>query len=185
MSPTSAVSATTDTGATRSATALPSDTLPTTRAGGTLPTANTSDTDSTASGDDIVAALANDSRFSTLATALVTAGLNDTLREAGPFTLFAPTNEAFAALPADRMQTLLSDPGALSQLLQYHVASGTIRANDLSTMKSIPTLSRKSITVNKTGSNMLLNGQAQVTTNDIEVGNGVIHQIDTVLMPTS
>lgn len=153
------------------ATSVASDTTATSAAGGiTNPSIS-----------DIAAILADDTRFSTLAAAITTAGLADTLAQAGPYTLFAPTNEAFAALPADQLQTLLADPNALAELLQYHVASGSIRSSDLGALNTIPTLSGKSISLSQSGTSVMLDGRAQVTTADIETANGVIHQIDTVL----
>lgn len=125
---------------------------------------------------------AGDSRFSTLVTALKAADLVDTLNGAGSFTVFAPTNAAFAKLPADTLNAVLADKALLTKILLYHVASGKALASDIVKLNSIDTLNGKlSVTVNDNG--VFLNGNVKVIITDIQATNGVIHVIDTVLIP--
>ena len=128
--------------------------------------------------------------FTTLATALTAAGLVETLKGAGPFTVFAPTDEAFAALPTGALDTLLADPsGALKSVLTYHVVPGKVMAADVITLngQKVKTVNGAEITVNVDGSMVSLTdakgNTVNVTMTDIEASNGVIHVIDAVLMP--
>ncbi len=125
----------------------------------------------------IVEIAAGNPAFSTLVGALQTAQLVDDLSADGPFTVFAPTNDAFAKLS--------SVPGgeALKQVLLYHVASGRFLANDLLKAGEVTTLQGQKISVKKVGNDVILNGVVRVTTADIQAKNGVIHVIDTVLIP--
>jgi uncharacterized surface protein with fasciclin (FAS1) repeats len=120
--------------------------------------------------------------FSTLVTAIQAAGLADELKGAGPFTVFAPTDEAFAALPADTLDSLLADPDALAEILLYHVVSGETLAADISDDQEVATLQGDSITFAIDGDTVTVN-DATITATDIAASNGVIHVIDTVLMP--
>jgi len=125
---------------------------------------------------------AGDARFSTLVTALKAAGLVDTLNGTGPFTVFAPTNAAFAKLPADTLKAVLADKALLTKILLYHVAKGKALAADVVKLNSIDTLNGKlSVTVNKDG--VFLNGNVKIIITDIQATNGVIHVIDSVLIP--
>jgi len=123
-----------------------------------------------------------DPEFSTLATALDAASLSDALAGAGPFTLFAPTNAAFAALPAGALESLLADPEQLTQVLLYHVIDGQaltaadIAEGELTTMQGAP------LAVNALGDAMTV-GDAAIATADLVVANGIIHVIDKVLVP--
>merc|ERR1712127_963107 len=122
--------------------------------------------------------------LSTLVTALKAGGLVATLSGAGPFTVFAPTNEAFAALPAALLKHLL-DPANKAQLvdvLTYHVASGSVHAADLKNDEKIKTVEGKDVEARIVGSKVFIN-QAQVTTADIDASNGVVHIINSVLIP--
>ena len=123
----------------------------------------------------------------TVVTLIQKAGLVDTLKGPGPFTVFAPTNEAFGMVPKATMD-MLSQPenkDKLQALLKYHVIAGQgLSAADFSTMTSPPTAEGKSIAVVKDGGTITLNGKAKVVKKDIICGNGVIHWIDHVLMPT-
>ena len=122
--------------------------------------------------------------FKTLAAALTAAGLIDTLKSAGPFTVFAPSDDAFAKLPAGTVEGLLKDIPALTSILTYHVVSGKVLAADVMTMdgKSAKTVNGADIKISiKDG--VHLNGTAKVTATDIQCTNGVIHVIDTVIMP--
>jgi uncharacterized surface protein with fasciclin (FAS1) repeats len=125
---------------------------------------------------------AADPRFSTLVTALQAAGLVDTLNSAGSFTVFAPTNAAFAKLPAGTLEAVLADKDLLTAILLYHVSGGKALASDVVGLKSIDMLNGKvSVTVNDQG--VFLNGNVKVIITDIQATNGVIHVIDTVLIP--
>jgi hypothetical protein len=106
------------------------------------------------------------------------------LSGAGPFTVFAPTDAAFAALPAGTVEALLADPtGDLAQILLYHVASGSVMSTDLSDGQIVTTLQGQTVTITITGGNVFVN-DAQVIVADIEAENGVVHVIDAVLLPT-
>lgn len=120
--------------------------------------------------------------FSTLVTAIQAAGLEETLSGEGPFTVFAPTDEAFAALPAGTLDSLLEDKEALTKVLTYHVASGEYMAADVVEMSSITTIEGSTLPVNTTDGGVKV-GDANVTATDINTSNGVIHVIDKVLIP--
>jgi len=122
--------------------------------------------------------------LSTLVTALKAADLVDTLSGIGPFTVFAPTNEAFAALPAGVLANLLKpeNKAQLVDILTYHVAPGDVHAKDLHDMEMITTVEGKSVTARVLGSNIFINS-AKVTAADNDASNGVVHIIDEVLMP--
>ena len=119
--------------------------------------------------------------FSTLVTAVTAAGLVDTLSGAGPFTVFAPTNEAFAKIPTTTLAAVLADKAKLTSILTYHVVAGKVMAKDVATMTEATTVQGKKVTIDAKHGVMVNN--AKVTTADIECSNGVIHVIDTVLMP--
>jgi uncharacterized surface protein with fasciclin (FAS1) repeats len=123
-----------------------------------------------------------DKRFSTLVTALKAANLVDTLKGSGPFTVFAPTDEAFSKLPPGTVEKLLKDTPTLKQILLYHVVSGKAMAKDAAQMNSADTVSGKAIKIQKKDGQVMIN-DAKVVTTDIEADNGVIHIIDHVLMP--
>ncbi|MDX1613024.1 MAG: fasciclin domain-containing protein [Candidatus Promineifilaceae bacterium] len=129
---------------------------------------------------------ANDEQFSTLVTALDAAGLVETLSGEGAFTVFAPTNDAFAALPEGMLDSLLADPdGALTDVLLYHVVDGAVPAETVVTLDSADTLLGEPVTIEVTDAGVVLNGEVTVTTTDIEASNGIIHIIDGVLVPPS
>ena len=123
--------------------------------------------------------------FSTLVAALKAAGLVDTLSGTGPFTVFAPTNAAFAKIPKADLDKLLADKAALTKVLTYHVVAGKVMAKDVLTMngKGAKTVQGQEVMIGVAGSNVTLNGSSKVTAVDIEAKNGVIHVIDTVIMP--
>jgi uncharacterized surface protein with fasciclin (FAS1) repeats len=144
-----------------------------------------------AAGDDIVDTAVAAGDFTTLATALEAAGLVETLKGDGPFTVFAPTDDAFAALPEGTVDTLLEDPqGDLTDILTYHVVDGQVMAADVVGLdgQEVETLQGASFTVNVDGDTVTLTDAAgntvNVTQTDVEASNGVIHVIDGVLMPT-
>lgn len=121
--------------------------------------------------------------FNTLLTAVQAAGLVDELTGEGPFTVFAPTDEAFAALPAGTLDTLLADPeGALRDILLYHVVAGKVMSTDLSDGMTAETLQGAPITISIADGAVKVN-EANVVTADVEASNGVIHVIDAVILP--
>jgi uncharacterized surface protein with fasciclin (FAS1) repeats len=121
--------------------------------------------------------------FKTLATALTAAGLIETLKGAGPFTVLAPTDEAFAKFPATALADLLADKAKLTAVLTYHVVAGLVPASSVVTLEEAPSLEGSPITIAVADGVVTLNGTSKVTTTDIEASNGLIHVIDTVLMP--
>ena len=122
--------------------------------------------------------------FETLVAAIKAAGLVDTLKGDGPFTVFAPTDEAFAALPEGTVETLLQPENReqLVGILTYHVVSGDVRAEQVVTMDSAPTVQGASVSIDAADGAVRIN-DATVIQADIAASNGVIHVIDTVLMP--
>jgi uncharacterized surface protein with fasciclin (FAS1) repeats len=122
--------------------------------------------------------------FKTLAAAVTAAGLVPTLKGTGPFTVFAPTDDAFAKLPAGTVEALLADLPKLTAILTYHVVSGKVMAADVMTMdgKSATTVNGAMVSIS-TDDGVHLNGLSKVVTTDIECTNGVIHVVDSVLMP--
>lgn len=133
---------------------------------------------------DIVDTAIAAGNFTTLAAALNAAGLVETLKGEGPFTVFAPTDAAFAALPAGTVETLLKDPkGDLTQILLYHVISGKVMAADVTNGLEAATVQGGKVTF-KVDSNGVMINDAKIVTTDIVASNGVIHVIDKVIMPT-
>lgn len=122
--------------------------------------------------------------FKTLAAAVTAAGLVSTLKGTGPFTVFAPSDEAFAKLPAGTVEALLADLPQLTAILTYHVVAGKVMAADVMTMdgKSAATVNGAMVSIS-TDDGVHLNGLTKVVTTDIECTNGVIHVIDSVLLP--
>ena len=131
--------------------------------------------------DDIVDVAAGAGSFTTLVAAVEAAGLVETLRGEGPFTVFAPTDEAFAALPEGTVEGLLEDTEALTAILTYHVLPGAVMSTDLSDGMTAETVNGQSVTIG-VGDTVTVDG-ATVTTADIEASNGVIHVIDAVILP--
>ncbi len=129
---------------------------------------------------DIVDLAVGAGQFKTLAKALNAAGLVDTLKGPGPFTVFAPTDEAFAKIPADKLNALLADKAALTKVLTYHVVPGKVMAADVKP-GAVKTVQGAPLTISTTGGVMV--DKAKVTKTDIVGSNGVIHVIDSVLMP--
>jgi uncharacterized surface protein with fasciclin (FAS1) repeats len=131
--------------------------------------------------DDIVDVAVGAGSFNTLVAAVQAAGLEDTLRGPGPFTVFAPTDEAFAALPEGTVEALLADIPSLTAILTYHVVSGAVMSGDLSDGMTAATVNGADITIGTTGG-VTVNG-ANVVAADIAASNGVIHVIDAVILP--
>ena len=125
--------------------------------------------------------------FNTLLAAVKAAGLESTLRGAGPYTVFAPTDAAFAKLPSFLLTKLTSAPykKELGLILEYHVLAGAVKASDvLGKKQSVPSLEGGKLSVDGSGGKVVINGGATVTTPDVGATNGVIHVIDGVLLPT-
>lgn len=129
---------------------------------------------------DIIETAVAAGSFKTLATALSAAGLVDTLKGKGPFTVFAPTDEAFAKIPKSDLDALLKDKAKLTSILTYHVVAGKLMAADIKAGK-IKTIQGSEVTVSTSMGVSIDN--AKVIKTDIVADNGVIHVIDTVLMP--
>lgn len=132
---------------------------------------------------DVIEKAMRTKNLSTLVTAIQAAGLVETLKGQGPFTVFAPTNEAFAKIPKETLDNLLKDKAKLTAILTYHVISGEVLSKDI-TDGNVKTLEGQDLTIKKMGSKVMVN-DAQVVNADIKASNGVIHEINTVLMPPS
>jgi uncharacterized surface protein with fasciclin (FAS1) repeats len=147
------------------------------------PAASPSPSPSMAANDIVDTAVAAGD-FTTLVTAVKAATLVETLKEAGPYTVFAPTDAAFDAVPKLTLAALLADPNvALKDVLTYHVVSGKFMASDLSDGQVLTTVNGAPLTVTIKSDGTVMVGDATVTTADIETSNGVIHVIDSVLIP--
>lgn len=130
---------------------------------------------------NIVQTAIDSEMFNTLVEAVKVAGLTETLGGDGPFTVFAPTDEAFAKLPIGTVEGLLKDKDALTKILTYHVVSGKVMAKDVMGMSSAKTLQGEDVAIDSQNGVMI--NDAKVEKADIECSNGVIHVIDKVLMP--
>lgn len=131
---------------------------------------------------DIVDTAVEAGNFKTLAAALEAAGLIETLKGSGPFTVFAPTDEAFAKLPAGTVEALLKDKQKLTQILLYHVVPGNVQAKDVVKLESAKTAQGSSVRISVTGGKVMIDN-ANVVKTDIVATNGVIHVIDSVIIP--
>lgn len=136
---------------------------------------------SEASADIIETAKAAGS-FNTLAQAIEAAGLTETLKGEGPFTVFAPTDEAFAKLPQGTLESLLQDKEKLATILKYHVVPGEVSSSQAMKISEAETAAEKSLPISKANGKLMV-GNATVTKADLPASNGVIHVIDTVLLP--
>jgi uncharacterized surface protein with fasciclin (FAS1) repeats len=134
---------------------------------------------------DIVDTAVAAGSFNTLVAAIKAAGLVGTLKGLGPFTVFAPTDAAFAKLPAGTLETLLlpQSKDKLTAILTYHVVAGKMMAAHVAGMQAADTVNGQKLSIGIQGGAVMLNGQAKVTKTDIVCSNGVIHVIDTVLLP--
>ncbi len=132
---------------------------------------------------DLIDTALKDGHFTTLAKALTEAGLVDTLKGPGPFTVFAPTDDAFAKLPKGALDALLKDKEKLTGVLTYHVIAGKVMSADIAKLTSAKTVQGSELKIKADDKGVTLDGKAKVTAKDIEAGNGVIHVIDSVLMP--
>ena len=130
---------------------------------------------------DIVDTAKSAGTFNTLVTAVQAAGLTDTLKGPGPFTVFAPTDAAFAKIPKAKLDALLKDKAALTKVLTYHVVPGTVKAADVKP-GDVKTVEGSAFKVKVAGGKVMVD-KATVAKTDIVADNGVIHVIDTVIMP--
>ncbi|CAN5762664.1 fasciclin domain-containing protein [soil metagenome] len=133
---------------------------------------------------DIVEVATEAGTFTTLLAAAEAAGLVDVLRSEGPFTVFAPTDEAFAKLPEGTVESLLANPDALRAILLYHVVPGKVMAAQVVGMSEATTAQGASVSISTYGESVRIN-DATVVAADIEASNGVIHVIDTLILPPS
>lgn len=135
---------------------------------------------------DIVDTAVESGKFTTLVKLVQAAGLVDTLKSAGPFTVFAPTDAAFKKLPKKLVNKLMHDPELLKKVLLYHVVSGAVSSADARKLagQSVATANGANVHINVHGSYLLIN-KSRVIIADVRAANGVIHAIDTVLMPPS
>ncbi|MFZ4793043.1 MAG: fasciclin domain-containing protein [Blastocatellia bacterium] len=131
---------------------------------------------------DIVDTAVGAGSFNTLVTAVKAAGLVETLKSAGPFTVFAPTDEAFAKVPKATLDALLADKEALKKVLLYHVVAGNVMAKDVVGLKEAKTVQGSSAKVTVKGGKVMIDN-ANVVKTDILCTNGVIHVIDSVILP--
>jgi uncharacterized surface protein with fasciclin (FAS1) repeats len=131
---------------------------------------------------DIVDTAVSAGSFNTLVKAVQAAGLVETLKGEGPFTVFAPTDDAFAKLPAGTLESLLNDKTKLTAILTYHVVPGKVMAADVMNLKSAKTVQGQEVRISANGSGVMID-DAKVIKADIETSNGVIHVIDSVILP--
>ena len=135
--------------------------------------------------DPAATAASNNPALSTLVSAVKAAGLVDTLNGPGPFTIFAPTDDAFAKMPQSTLSSLMADPtGQLTSILTYHVISGkSLDAAQLAADGTETTVNGAPLTITRSGDTIQINGQASVVCGNVKVGNGTVQIIDSVLMP--
>jgi uncharacterized surface protein with fasciclin (FAS1) repeats len=140
---------------------------------------------SSTGGKTITQVAASSPQFSTLASLVKKAGLAGALAKPGPYTVFAPTNAAFAKLPKSTLAAVGSDPALLAKVLTYHVVKGKVPAATVVTLngKSAKTLSGQRVRISVRGGKVFLNGSTRVTKTDVMASNGVIHVVDRVLIP--
>lgn len=173
-------------------TAEPEATSPAPMTETTAPEETVSPTETAAAEADIVETAEQAGNFTTLTAAIQAAELEDDLKGPGPFTVFAPTDEAFAALPEGTVDTLLQDPtGQLAEILKYHVVPGEVMAAQVVELdgQKVATLQGAELTVEVEGDKVALvdaaGNKVNVTATDVQASNGVIHVIDGVLLPTA
>ena len=145
-------------------------------------TNQTSSTTTKNGSDTIVGVASANPDFSTLVTAVTKAGLVETLNGAGPYTVFAPTNAAFAKIPADQLGAILADTAQLKKILTYHVVPGKVMAADLQPEQMVKTVEGQDVDIKVANSTATING-CNIVTTDVAASNGVIHVIDCVLIP--
>ncbi|MFC6618916.1 fasciclin domain-containing protein [Deinococcus radiophilus] len=133
-------------------------------------------------GNSIAAIVANDPNFSTLLSAVQAAGLTQELASGGPYTVFAPTNAAFAKVPQAQLNALLNDREQLRAVLLYHVVPGKVTSGQVVNLDSATTANGADLDIMTNGGKVMIN-DATVTKADVQASNGVVHVIDTVLLP--
>ena len=133
---------------------------------------------------DIVGVASSAGTFNTLLAAAKAAGLVETLQSDGPFTVFAPTDEAFAKLPEGMVDNLLANPDKLKQVLLYHVVAGKVTASEVSGLSSATTVQGSDIAISVKGDTVMID-DAKVIKADVMASNGVVHVIDTVIVPSA
>jgi uncharacterized surface protein with fasciclin (FAS1) repeats len=133
---------------------------------------------------DLVTTAVNAGQFTTLASLLQAAGLVDTLKTGGPYTVLAPTDAAFAKVPKATLDALAADPAKLKAVLLYHVVSGSVPSSEVVKLTSAKTLNGANVSIKVQNGAVLIN-DAKVVTPDVMASNGVIHVIDTVLLPSA
>lgn len=138
--------------------------------------------DKTNNKKNIVEVAVEAGNFTTLAAALQATGLDAELQKEGPFTVFAPTDEAFAKLPEGTVENLLKDTETLKSILLYHVVAGKVMSTDVVTLTEASTVSGDMLKIKTDDNGVMING-SKVIAVDVEASNGVIHVIDTVLIP--
>jgi uncharacterized surface protein with fasciclin (FAS1) repeats len=151
-------------------------------AGLTIGASACNDDDVAAPPSDIVATAQAAGSFNTLLAAVEAAGLTSTLAGPGPFTVFAPTDAAFAALPSGTVQALLNDIPTLTSILTYHVVPGAVTASEVVQLSSTTTVNGQDLTITVANGEVRINGVKVIQT-DIQASNGVIHVIEGVLLP--
>jgi uncharacterized surface protein with fasciclin (FAS1) repeats len=134
--------------------------------------------------NDIVDVAVANGNFTTLVAAVKAAGLVDTLKGVGPFTVFAPTDAAFAKVPTETLNALLADKAALANVLTYHVVAGKVMASDVVTLSQATTVQGQNVMIRVRDGKVFVDN-AQVVITDVTASNGVIHVIDTVILPKS
>ena len=149
--------------------------------------AERSDTNTATKKQTVAAIAAKNGQFSTLTTALKDAGLVKTLKGKGPFTVFAPTNDAFGKVPADQLQALLADKAALTNVLTYHVLAGRVPSSALQPTQEVTALNSEPFTITVADGKATITDGAgntiDIVKTDIKAKNGVIHVIDAVMLP--
>jgi len=138
----------------------------------------------TTASNNIVETAVSAGSFNTLVAAVQAADLADTLAGDGPYTVFAPTDEAFAKLPAGTVEALLDDPDRLREILLYHVVPGKVTSAQVAALDSATTAQGSDVDIRVADGSVMVNN-ATVTAADIETSNGIIHVIDTVILPSS
>ncbi len=133
---------------------------------------------------DIVDTAMSAGTFSTLVAAVTAAGLDTALKSPGPFTVFAPSDDAFSKLPSGAVDSLLEDVIMLRKILEYHVVSGKVMAADVVNLNTATTIAGEDVSIAASEGSVKINN-AQVVMADVEADNGVIHVIDSVLLPKS
>ncbi|MDQ5894544.1 MAG: hypothetical protein QG596_805 [Actinomycetota bacterium] len=151
------------------------------------PTGTTTGSGEAASNEDIVALASGNKDLSTLVTAVTAADLAETLQGEGPYTVFAPTNEAFAALPPAELERLLkpANKDELANILTYHVVAGDVKSSDLSDGQMVETVQGEKLEVKIGDDGSVMIGDATVVMADVDASNGTVHVIDAVLVPSN